>query len=105
MTSEGQGARVIELPPRQTCPICGIPLRPARWTEIQQDLVSSDPQIRQFAESTAQGRRDWQPPEHFSDWQKFEAQTQCPSWQFRCDRCGHRLLWSRERSDSGVESD
>lgn len=102
MGSEASGAKVIELPPRQSCPVCGIPLRPARWAEIQADLEGRDAQFRQLAERTAQGRRDWLPPEHFSDWEKFEAESQCPSWQFRCDRCGHRLLWTRERSGSDI---
>jgi hypothetical protein len=73
MSSEGSGAKVIELPPRQSCPVCAISLRPATSAEIEADLRGGDALFRQLAEWTAQRRRNWLPPEHFSDWEKCEA--------------------------------
>jgi hypothetical protein len=99
MTTEPAKAKVIEMPPHRSCPACGARLRPATQAEIQADLRSADPQARQFAERSAQGRRNWVPPEQLPEWEKLEAETQCPSWQYRCDSCGHRLLWSRDRHD------
>jgi rRNA maturation endonuclease Nob1 len=97
MSDERKG-KVIEIPPeRDLCPSCGGRLRPAKRNEIEADLRNPDPQIRQLAEWSAQGDRDWTPPEHFSEWDKDSAIRERPSWQFRCDRCGHRSVIAREK--------
>ena len=83
---------IINFPPKLDCPACGQLLRPATRAEINSDLRSSS--YRHIALAAAQGSRDWQPPDEFSEWQKDISPP--GSWLFRCDGCGNRTLWSRD---------
>ncbi len=92
--------RVIEFPPDPgPCQRCGVKLRLATREEINADLRSSIKQYKEMAEWSAQGDRTWLPPEHFSEWDKYAASRERPSWQFRCDQCGLRLLYSRAKDE------
>ena len=93
-------AKIIDLPERpdntwwsgrKGCPTCGGDLRPARLAEIEADLLSPDPQIRQLAALSTQGRRDVAVPAELED----PIDRTVSSWQFRCDKCGHRSLRTR----------
>ena len=85
-------ARVIEMPPKLTCPRCSILLRPATSEEIRADLL--DPQYRHIAEEAAQGARDFEPPAD-SDAAMLAADPRMvehPSWLLRCDSCVLRMM-------------
>ncbi len=98
--SEEPKRRVIEFPPDPgLCGKCGVKLRLATREEINADLRSTVPQYREMAERSAQGDRAWTPPEYFSEWDKRAASEERPSWQFRCDRCGLRALYSRAKDE------
>jgi len=83
---------VITFPPTIECPSCGSRLRPARRSEIETDL--RDPNYKHIAQIAAQGARDWEPPDEFTEWQKDVSPP--GTWLFRCDNCSHRTLWSKE---------
>jgi hypothetical protein len=92
--------KLIDFPPaidntswsgRKGCPTCGASLRPARWEEIEADLHSPDPQIKQLAALSTQGRRDVEITSDLED----PIDPVVSSWQFRCDKCGHRALHTR----------
>ena len=68
---------------------CGAKLRPATRAEIQADLL--DPRYKHVAEHAAQGRWDWNPPDDWPDWEKYD--TPNPPWVLRCDTCGARIVW------------
>jgi len=89
---------VTEFPPKLMCPLCSKPLRPATRAEISADL--SDPRYRELALGAAQGKRNWNPPEEFSDWKKDISWP--ASWLFRCDTCDHRSLWSHSNESSNL---
>ena len=79
---------VIDMPLVRECH-CGAKLRPATRAEIQADLLDS--RYKHVAEHAAQGRRDWNPPDHWPDWEKYD--TPSPPWVLRCDACGGRHVW------------
>jgi hypothetical protein len=114
--------KVINIPPRFDCPLCGIPLRPVTRQELKADIQSVTPQElqdiesgvipstakesdlvgrlqrREFALSAAQGARDWKPSAELSEWER--EITPPASWLLCCDRCGHRLLWAMTTTGS-----
>lgn len=101
-------SKVIDFPPQvnnhgwmgswRGCPTCGSALRPARWPEIEADLESANPQIRQMALLTTQGRRDLPIPPELED----PLDPLVSTWQFRCDKCGHRMMHAKSEP---LESD
>ena len=72
--------------------MCGQTLRPATLAEIRADMNDADPQRKQQAQLSKQGRWDLETPEDLPDWIKLQSETESPSWQFRCDGCGHVLV-------------
>jgi hypothetical protein len=79
---------VIDIPLVRECH-CGAKLRPATRAEIQADLI--DPRYKHVAEHAAQGRWDWDPPDDWPDWEKYD--TPNPPWVLRCDSCDARHVW------------
>lgn len=84
-------ATITDIPRARTCSGCGAKLRIATRAEIEADL--KDPRYRQAAEGAAQGSHEWEPPDHWPDWRKYEPGS--PRWLLRCDDCGARVLWSQ----------
>jgi hypothetical protein len=85
-------ARVIEMPPKLTCPRCAVPLRPATRDELRADPL--DPQYRHIAEQAAQGARDFEPPadSYAAMLAADPRMIERPSWLLRCDSCGLRMM-------------
>ena len=83
---------VVEFPPNVNCERCRTPMRRATSEEIQADSV--DPRYRHIAVVAAQGDRDFAPDRAFTV-PNPEGMIEHPSWLFRCDTCGMRLLWNR----------
>ena len=88
-------AQVIEFPPKETCPRCLIPLRPATRDEIRADLNGD--RYRHMAENAAQGDRDFDSSEAYPDWMVDRQEWNVrPPWLLRCDTCGMRVIWTRQ---------
>jgi len=83
---------VIDFPLKQICS-CGAAMRLATRAELNRDLRSSDPRLRQIAALTSQGVRRQEPPEGFA---YLSTGTPASSWLYICDKCGGRCRCERE---------
>jgi hypothetical protein len=83
---------VVEFPPKVECECCHTPMRPATALEIQADSI--DPRYSHVARIAAQGEREFDIQDE-DPLANADGLVERPSWLFRCDMCGMRLLWNR----------